>query len=253
MNWTDLTAALQNWLEQGGVGAATTADFTAALPVIVNNAELRIYRDCDFLATRGQNSSLVVVAGSRQISLAAITGQQIDGTTAAYQQPVIVEGIGLVTPAGLGPAFGITVPFIPASLDFIDFIWPQQYFSAPPVLGSSYYALLSDQTVVLAPTPDAAYQVVVTGLWRPAPMSSSNPTTWLGTYASDLLFASCMIQGHAWIQNFGAQAENPQASLSWQQVYQQHWLGVANEERRRKGLPLMPPDAMPPSMPVQER
>lgn len=253
MQWPDLTAAIQNWLEEGGVGAATTADFTAAVPVIVNNAELRIYRDCDFLATRGQNSTVAVVPGYRTFQLSALTGQQIDGTTVAYPQPVIVEGIALVTPAGLSPPSGTMVPFIPASLDFIDFIWPMENFMASPALGSSYYAMLNDQTVVLAPTPDAAYQVVVTGLWRPAPMSSANPTTWLGTYASDLLFAACMIEGHGWIQNFGAQAENPQASLSWQQTYQQHWLGIVNEERRRKGLSLMPPDAMPPSMSDQRR
>lgn len=253
MTWDDLNAALLNYLEAGPVGSAMPANLAAAIPVIVNNAEMRIYRDLDFLAFRGQNTSLTVTDGSRVFSLTPMAGQQIDGTGVAYGWPVVVEGIALVLPAGADATTGTAIPLEPAGLDFIDFIWPKQNVTQRPVLGSAYYAMLDDQTAIICPTPDAPFQAVVTGVWRPEPMSSTNTETWLGTYASDIFFDASMIEAEGFIRNFGAQGDDPRTAMSWEQSYKTHWIALVNEERRRKGLSPLPVNAVPPSMSDQAR
>ena len=253
MNWTDINAALMNYLEAGPVGSAMPPNLAAAIPTILNNAELRIYRDLDFLAFRGQNTSLNVTGGNRVFSLTALSGQQIDGTPVAYGWPVVVEGIALVIPAGASFAAGTMVVLEEASLDFIDFMWPQQNVTQPPVRGAAYYAMRDDQTAIIGPTPDANYRGVVTGVWRPEPMSSTNPVTWLSTYASDIFFSASMIESEAYVRNWGAQGDDPRSAMSWEQSYKAHWIGLVNEERRRKGLSPLPVNAVPPSMSDQPR
>jgi hypothetical protein len=105
--------------------------------------------------------------------------------------------------------------------------------------------MVDDQTGVLAPVPDAAYTLRVTGLWRPAPMSATNPRTWLGDNLSDLMFAAVMLEVMAYQRDFGAQADNPQAALSWEAEYQFRLHGAKREEALRKGLPVGQPPAPP--------
>jgi uncharacterized protein YkwD len=62
-----------------------------------------------------------------------------------------------------------------------------------------------------------------------------------------------MIEAEAFVRNFGAQSADPQAAMSWNQTYKTQWLGLTNEERRRKGLSPLPAQALPPSMSDQPR
>lgn len=254
MQYTDLTAALQNYLEAAPVGQAPTQDFTSALSVIINNAELRIYRDIEFLALRGTGVA-TATAGNRLIDL--LTTASIDigrvvsgGTTVksatAYPNPVRLESASVeVTP--FGQSSPLTIQLEPASIDFIDAVWPNQQATAAPAYGSAFFCLLSDSYLVIAPTPDVAYPLVLTGIWRPAPMSAANPTTWLGEEAADLLFAACMCEASAFIRNFGAQSDDPRMAMSWEATYAFHKAGAENEERKRRGLPTAP---MPPGAPA---
>jgi hypothetical protein len=238
--WTTISQALQLYLEEAPVGGQTTAEFQAALPIMVSNAELRIYRDIPFLAERGSNTSGTFTIGNRQFNLSSLTGQTIsDGTAVAYPQPVSVEGIGAVVS-------GETVWFLRASLDWIDFVWPLPTQTAAPVLDSAYYAALSDIEIVVAPTPDEAYKAVVVGTWRPMPMSATNETTWLGTYLPDLFHDACMCEGEAYIRNYGAQADDPRAAMSWESTYASRLAPARAEEARRRGIPWPPAGAAPP-------
>ena len=100
MQWTDINAALQNYLQQDDA----IANFTSAVPVIVGNAELRIYRDLDFIATRGANASLSFTAGSRTLSMAKMTGASVGGFAVQNPYPVVVQSIAAILPAASAPA-----------------------------------------------------------------------------------------------------------------------------------------------------
>ena len=57
-----------------------------------------------------------------------------------------------------------------------------------------YWCQIGESEISLAPIPDAAYSARMRFLKRPTPLSDANPTTWLSTYAGDLLFAAAMLQ-----------------------------------------------------------
>lgn len=255
MQWPDISSALQNYLEAAPVGQSPTPDFTAAIPVIVNNGELRIYRELDFLATRGTNVSLICTPGSRQLLLGSLTSNpaftlddpylglldagnvigdgtptnpMVGGFITAYPYPVVVQRIGLL----VGSAW---VPLAEVSLDFLDLIWPNTTQVGVPSPGFGYFAMLDHATALIAPTPVSAYRTQVVGTWRPVPMSAANPETWLGDNLSDLFFAACMVEASAFIRNFGAQSDDPRMAVSWETHYQALKAAALEEEQRRKG------------------
>jgi hypothetical protein len=244
MQWTDLVAALSFWTQQ----EQPDASFTAATPTMVNNAELRIYRELDFAATSGQNSSLQTVAFQNTVDLSAMTGQTISTAPVADQYPVVVESIA----ARVGNRW---IPFQLVSLDWLDMTWPDLTLSAPPAAGLAYYSILDDRTAQLAPVPDLVYPLRVNGTWRPAPMSADNPQTWLGDHLPDLLFFAVMVEAMGYQRDFGAATENPQAAISWEARYGEAKRTAMREESLRRGLgpdyqPYPPaPMAKPPPAP----
>lgn len=230
LTWTTLRTALVVALSKAQPPYnVIPVDFLELYPQATSYAEGRIYRDLVLLATREQDVSLLTVAGNRTLDIS-----QMD-------QPVIVpEGVALLTPAGSTLTNGTREPFDLSSLDVIDMTWPDQSVTLNPAkadwLGRRW-ALLDDHTVVIAPTPDDAYTVVVTGLFQPAPISAITPVTYLSNQYPDLLTAACMIfLTGALTHNFGAQADEPRSAVSWEQQYQALKASAMEEEMRRRGL-----------------
>jgi hypothetical protein len=229
VQYADLTAALAFYSQNEQPSAA----YTGALPTIISKAELRIYRDLDLAATHGVNSSLVFTPSSRVLSLTNMSGQTIDGLPVAFPYPITVEGLTAIVPAWRSPPYGTRVRFLPVSLAFIDMTWPQESVVSVPGVPFAYFAMLDDETLVVAPTPDLQYTVEVFGTWRPAPMSASNPSSWIGDHVYDLLVDACMIEIAGWMRDFGQQADDPRMAVSWEQRYQQDLTSARNEEVRR--------------------
>jgi hypothetical protein len=213
--------------------------FATLYPSAIAYAEQRIFTEVPLLAQRGQDTSLLTATGSRSISLA--------GTVL----PIIVpERLALLTPSGSTLANGTQIPFIPTSLDFIDMFWPQQSITwAPGSALAAYWctqggvaADFSSPTVVVAPTPDAAYTVVLTGLFQQAPLSASNPQTYLSTVYPQLLAAACMIFiSGALLRNYSSQGipgtgavDEPGQPISWNQQYETLKRAAISEEMRRR-------------------
>ena len=214
-----LTAAL---VQAPSPYTALPTDYALLAPLAISNAEGRIYRDIVMLATRKTDSTLSTSTGSRTLSLSAMA------------LPIIVpEGLTLTVS-------GQTYSFDMASLDIIDIFWPTPAQTLSPSLADwigRYWAMLDDHTIVMCPTPDAAYVANVTGLFQPTALSASNTTSYLATTYPDLLFAACMVWlTGAVLRNFGSQADNPQQAMSWEKTYQDLLEPAKAEERRRRGL-----------------
>lgn len=221
LNYTTLVASLNNLLQETG-----SADFTAIIPNIIDDAEQRIYRELNFLTQRLEDTSITTTSGTRALSMSATA-----------LPCMVVEQVALFTPAGAGPSSGTRVQYQgPVSLDFINMVWPAQSATAAPSLYSTaYWAMYNDNTLVLAPTPDASYITGVTGVFRPLPMSASNPTTYLGTTYPDLYLSACMVFGAAYQRDFGLSSEDPEKAVSWESHYQTEKQSALEEEARRRG------------------
>lgn len=227
--YTTLVAAIDNYLEQDPSQPGTD-QFAAAIPTFLSNAEQRIYRELDFLTTRQQVAQSTFTAGSRSLSLTTLS-------TGNYPQyPIVVQGVAAILPASVSvPSSGTRIQYELTSLDFIDMAWPTEASTAPPSEEFAYFAMKTDQEVVVAPTPDQTYTAEVTGTFRPAPMSVSNTTTWLGDNLPDLLFFACMIEATGYLRDYGASSDDPRLAISWDKRFADAKASAMSEESRRKG------------------
>lgn len=215
-------------------------DFAALYPQAITYAEGRIYKELVLLATRTFNTSLVTTPGARGLLLSAIS------------PPVVVpESVSLLTPAGSVYTNGTQQQFDESSLDIIDMTWPQASVTMAPDAATwigRRWALQSEHAIVLAPTPDAVYTVVLIGLFQPPSLSAGNPTTYLSTIYPELLTAACMVFLTGGLtHNYGAQGDDPRSAISWESQYVELRATALHEEMRRRGL--VPDVAAPPAPP----
>jgi hypothetical protein len=233
--WSSLQASIAAALVQAQSPYTTVpADFAQLFPNAVSYAEGRIARDLVLLNTRETDTSLSTTAGSRALP-----------SLSTMAVPIIVpEYLALIVS-------GAYLPFTHTSLDLINWTWPQQALQIAPATvdqSARMWTLTSDQVIVIAPTPNAALVAAITGLFIQTPMSSSNPTTYIGNVYGDLLFCACMIfLSGALLRNFSATGDEPSLAISWENQYGRLLPGAKAEEARRRGL--IPDVERPPAAP----
>lgn len=194
------------------VETESRAEFQAILPSCIDYAEQRLYRELDLLSTVTIDESGTITAGARYYSLPTGGGRF-----------VVTNSITILS------AGSVINPMVPVSLDYMNFVWPSNAGAGIPTC----YAMVTDQTFVVGPSPDQAYGFRVIGTVRPTPLSVSNVTTYLTLYLPDLWFATTMVFMAGWQQNFGSQADNPQMAQSWE-TQRGLLLASANLEEQRK-------------------
>ena len=213
--------------------AVTDGAFETLFPQAISYAESLIYNHVPMLAQRAQDTSLVTTPGVASLSLF--------GTVL----PIVVpERIALLTPAGSTMATGTQIQYVAASSDLIDSYWPNEGLTwAPSMVNATYFCIqggvspqdFSSPTVTLAPTPDAAYRVVLTGLFQQKPLSANTPQTYLSTLYAPLLTAACMVFiAGALLRNYGAQTDETGMAVSWQGQTQKLLDAASGEEIRRR-------------------
>lgn len=215
LNYADYVTTIANLL------VVETADpaFVAILPEIIDSAEQRIYRELDILNTVVRQTG-TVTANNRTFNLPTSSGRF-----------VVTNGINIITPAAqTNPDQGTRNQVVPISRDYVDNVWPGTTGAGVPEV----YAMITDQQVIFGPAPDQTYTAEVIGTIRPTPLSAANTTTYLTLYLPDLFIAASMIFGAAWQKNFGAQADDPKMSSSWQGEYDRLFKTANVEEQRKR-------------------
>jgi hypothetical protein len=193
-------------------------NFVSALSNIIDDAEQRCYRELDLLNTVVSDASAVLTPNSRNFTLPQSRGRF-----------VVSESINVFTPVGLTTNRN---QLVPVTREFLDAVWPNDAAASAPSV-PTYYAMISDQDIIVGPPPDASYTMEVVGTIRPTPISPSNTTTYLSLYLSDLFLAASMIFGAAYQMNFSDVSDNPQQSVSWEAHFTK-LLASANIEEQRK-------------------
>ena len=223
MNYTDIVTALSTLTAT----PSTEANFAAILPSVFAYADGRIYRELDMMAANVRDSTSSTTSLSRNFTLPT-----------TYGTFLVVDGINIVTPASTAPDSGTRNPLRPASRDYLDLAWPSTTGAAAP----QFFAYLSQNTylspaptqVIFGPWPDATYRVEVIGKIQPAVLSASNTNTYLTDNLSDLYIAACMVFLSGYMHNFGAQADDPKMSQSWESQYQTLKASADTYEARKR-------------------
>lgn len=195
---------------------STDPNYQTVLPNIIDEAEQRIYRELDLLSTIIRDQSGSLTANSRNFTFP--------------QHMVVCESLNYFTPAGQTTN---RVQLIPASREFIDAVYGNEAAtstSAVPI----YYGMITDQTIIVGPSPGANYTMEVVGTIRPAPLSATNTTTYLTQYLPDLFFAASCKFGFAYLMDYAQSADNPGSAVSWENDYQNLVKSANVEELRKK-------------------
>lgn len=198
---------------------ATDSGFILMLPNAIDDAEQRLYRELDLVNTQVIDTSGVLTAGTRTLTLPTSLGIFL-----------VVDEINVITPAGTSnPNLGTRNPLTPATKEMIDFLYPSANYSTVPL----YFAPISQGVYSIGPFPDHNYSFETIGTQRPAPLSVSNQTTLLSVYFPDLLIAASMVFVAGYMKNYGQAVDDPQQGVSWE-THLKNLLGSAQTEEQRK-------------------
>jgi hypothetical protein len=189
-------------------------NFSTILPVAISYAELSIQRDLDFLAYHGLLS--------------------LGNTTSGNNLIPVPSGV-IVTEAVYAGASNI--PLIATSQDYIRSVYGgvsgyPEYFC--PIGAASGATWTPAVQILLGPTPNSAVPLTGYVTQRQAPLSASNPTTFISLNLPDLFWAASMIFFAGYNRNFGAQSDDPRQAISWSAEYQRLLKGADQEEIRKK-------------------
>jgi len=199
----------------------TTVEFQTMVQGMIPYAENRIYRELDLLNTTVVNSSSSFTTGSRSFTLPT------NGTNGIFYT---VTGINVITPAATAPDAGTRNQLAAVTMDYLNAVWNSAATAGLP----QEFAMVNQFTIMVGPWPDAAYRVEVVGTIQPAPLSATNPTTFLTQYLQDLFVAASMVFASGYMRDFGSQADNPQQAQSWESQYQTLLKSAMMLELRKK-------------------
>ena len=191
-------------------------NFLQILPAGITDSEQRIRRDLDLISDVVRDQTGILVANSRNFTFP--------------QHFVVSESINVFTPVGT------TVnrnQLVPVTREFMDAIWPNEAATTTPSV-PQYYAMITDQQIIVGPPPDAGYTMEVIGTIIPPSLSSTNTTSWISLYLPDVMVAAAMIFFSGYQLNFSAMSDDPQQAQSWEGHYGKLLAGANTEEVRKR-------------------
>ena len=91
-----------------------------------------------------------------------------------------------------------------------------------------YYANWDNDTIILAPAPNAAYTIELAYNAQPTGLSSSNTTTWVSTNVPQMLLYACLVEAFKFLKG-------PDNMLqTYESYYQQALSPFAGEQMGRR-------------------
>lgn len=209
--YTTYVAALRTMMVTKGIDVP----FDTILPSIIDYSEQRICRELDLISTVITDQSTTLTPATRDAT--------IPNTF------VVVNSISIFTPAGSAAANGTRKPLVPVSRDVLDTLWPSAADTGEP----NMFSMTTQWGMALGPSPDGAYAMEVVGTERPAPLSLTNPVTFISARLPDLFMAASMVFASGYQRNFGGAGNDPAMGATWETQYQA-LKGSADTEEARK-------------------
>lgn len=224
-----------SWLQTiGGIPQNNEDEnFQRIVPPMFLYAENRIYRELQFLAQLGTQTA-TLTANNRDFTLPA--------SVLSLVSMVVCTPVGVVTNNTIR-----TPPLERIPAELIDFLWPQSSYkpgvpkkyallgNLPTISGSTADLASPYIKVRLMPTPDRAYTTELFGRVQPTGISPDDPQTFLSIKYPELLLAACMVYITGYQRDYGAQSDDPQRAMSWEQQYTTLRQGVMLEAAQQRG------------------
>ena len=184
---------------------STDVNYLTIVPSMIDYAELRMQRDLDFLSTQISNSSYSLTSGNNTLTIPT-------SSFVSLQTFEVIDGTGNST------------PLLAIGKEYIQNVYG----------GDSATTGKTSQHIIVGPTSDSTYSVLLTGTVRSTPLSAANTTTFISVYLPDLFIMASMIYISAYQRNFGRQSDDPQMAQSYESQYQALKASALVEENRKK-------------------
>ena len=180
MTFAELLQKVRDYTE---VGSSVLTD--SILQSMIRDAELRIFREVDADYTREYatanlniNSPYLILPSSP--------------ATTASRTSIIVRSIYVLDTT--------QSPSEKKYLDKRDTSFIFEFNSTQATGVPKYYANWKETTLIMAPTPDAQYEVQLSYIYSPDELSSTNTETYVSKNAPDLLFNAVMVQAYEFLK-----------------------------------------------------
>ena len=180
MTYAELLQRVRDYTE---VDSAVLTD--TIVQGMVRDAELRIFREVDADYTREYATANLNI-GSPYLDLPSAA------TTTATRTSIIVRSMLVFD--------STQTPTTKEYLDKRDTSFIFEYNSTGATGVPKYYANWKETTIIMAPAPDAQYQVQLSYIYSPEALSATNTTTYLSDNVSDLLFYATMVQAYEFLK-----------------------------------------------------
>tara|TARA_B100000003_G_scaffold26979_1_gene21362 strand:- start:2976 stop:3674 length:699 start_codon:yes stop_codon:yes gene_type:complete len=183
MTYAELLQKVRDYTE---VGSSVLSD--SILQSMIRDAELRIFREVDADYMR-EYATANLQTNSPYLELPNASGSSGTQTT---RRSIIVRSF-LVYDSTQSPT---TKEY----LDKRDTSFIFEYNSTGATGVPKYYANWKETTLIMAPAPNAQYQVQLSYIYTPDALTSTNTTTYLSNNVPDLLFYATMIQAYEFLK-----------------------------------------------------
>ena len=189
---------------------------TAIVNDFIEHAESKIFRQIDFDVFRKYRTA-TLTSGDAFIAMPGNTPDSF----------AFIRSVNIFSPSGsLGGLTDNERVFLEKrDQSFINEYAPDRTATGIP----KYYANWDNDTILLAPTPNAAYTMELAYNAQETGLSSSNTTTWVSNNAPGLLLYACLIEAFKFLKN-------PNMVAMYTQAYQELLTPLAAEQigRRRR-------------------
>ena len=197
MTYSSLKTDIQTWAENTGT------DFTAQLDTFIDNTQQKLSRDIDPVGFN-QNVTSSMSVGDRFITLPSTI------------EPMLLNYLNIIVNDDR-----VFLEIKP--IEFLQEYWPDSSLTDQP----RYFANFDDNTLYVAPTPDAAYTMELGYQGRINPLSNTNTTNWYTENASDALLYGSLAEANLFTKNI-------EDYTIYKQRYAESVAAINNEARRRR-------------------
>ena len=146
---------------------------------IIRDAELRIMRDID------------VDANKRYVTAQVISGTRFIDTP---QNTMVIRSAQIVDSDGVGAADNREF------LQWRDSSFMSEFNPTNAQGVPKYYSWWDDNTIVLAPTPDATYTIQLNYILKPETLSSTNTQTYISQQFPNGLLYACLVEAFSFLK-----------------------------------------------------
>ena len=158
----------------------TDPDFIAAIPTFIQNAENRVFLFVQLpWQTKVQTGNFTASNGYLQLP---------DDFLAPASLAVII------------PVTGEYVYLLPKDASYIREVYPFPLVTGQPVVYSLFTADADDTTILVGPTPNAAYACELTYYRVPASLVDEPAGTWLSVHSYEVLLYGTLAEAANWLK-----------------------------------------------------